>query len=1324
MNCLFWNCQGAGGREFHRVLNNLIQTHKPSILGLVEPKVSGSHANSICMKLGYSDWIRVEAVGFSGGIWVLWNDARKISVVSTHPQFILLEVRVVNQADWHVAVVYGSPTHHLRRRLWTELSMAKQGVSGPWVVAGDFNAVVSRDETSNYNSFSSQRCSDFVDWIAKEGLVDMGFNSPKLTWSRGNSTGSAKGARLDRVLCITDWWNCFSDATVTHLPRLSLDHTPILLQVLRREVTRRLPKFRFQAAWLTNKGLRDVIQSTWDSDHHFMDNIPRMAETLGWWNKSTFGNILYRKKNILARLGGVDWITSGDRNTAYYHAATTIRKARNTVKSLKDDAGNWITQADHLQNHVRDYFITLFSGNDVPLRPVERRGGFPQLQNTRWDEFDKVVSIAEVHKALTNIDPFKAPGPDGFHAAFYQRMWDVVGDSVFKLVKEAFDSGSLPPSLNDTLLVLIHKIKSPETVRQFRPISLCNVSYKIITKTITNRLKGILPDYVGPYQSSFVKGRQISDNILIYQEIMHTMRSKKGSTGFMAIKLDFEKAYDRLSWDFIRSTLTEIGFNENWIKLIMHCIQTPRMSLLWNGDTLPQFSPSRGIRQGDTMSPAIFVLCMEQLSQLIEGRVLEGVWKGIRLSSSGPPLSHLCFADDLILFSEASPDQVEVIRDSLDRFCDASGQKISYKKSQVFFSKNVDPAVASHIANSLNLAKTENLGIYLGVQSAHGRTTKHDFSSLLDRIKGRMEGWKTRTLSLAGRITLAKSVLNSIPTYAMQTAVLPAGVCAEIEKCTRRFIWEGNMSEGTQNKLSLVNWDTVTKPKVAGGLGIFKVHEMNMAFMAKLGWRLQKERDTLWVRTLTTKYSESGCHSRAGVRRGSFSNAWKGILAAQYIVQAGMTKVVRGGRQTNFWMDKWIDYEPLNRFLRMPLSLSDLYVKVRDLWEEGRGWKWELFTDLLPENIMSKLHGFVLSRDPECDDEVGWDLDPNGDFSINSAYASITPTTGSGTQEDWLRIWKLKVPNRICVFIWLVQHGRILTNVERARRHITSNTSCLSYAGHSEDCEHLFRHCVEARAIWSAAYGPTLDAYLRQLGWREWLTANLLGDKRMDFAKGWPERFSIRLWWIWKWRNDKVFNARSMPMDQKIRWIAAQESEIQTAFSKVGPPGSSAIRTTTIQVSWQKPSVGCVKVNVDGSWSSATGRASCGGVIRDHDGNWRGGFVANTGICSIDAAETWAVCDSRTVVDLLDNPTISRGGNTNLIDRCRAESNKFHSVEFRHVFREQNRVADALAKEAMLSPSDNIELRAAPDVIKPMLYEDSIGVQFNRRVLMTGASFN
>ncbi|XP_019184648.1 PREDICTED: uncharacterized protein LOC109179603 [Ipomoea nil] len=293
---------GAGGRDFHRVLKQLIRTYRPS-LGLVEPKVSGDQANKICTKLGYEDWVRVEAVGFSGGIWVLWNKPLDISVKYTHPQFILLQVAENGGTPWTMAVVYGSPVQHLRRRLWMELQAQKRSILGPWIAAGDFNAVTCEGETHNYSAFSPQRSVDFADWIYSEGLVDMGFSGARLTWMRGSEP--EKGARLDRALCNVEWRHRFPEATVRHLPRVASDHTPILLHSDGRGGPRGPDTFRFQAAWLTNDSFKEVIHKTWAPGHALQRNIAMVRDELTVWNREVFGNIEGRKMNLLARIGGI-----------------------------------------------------------------------------------------------------------------------------------------------------------------------------------------------------------------------------------------------------------------------------------------------------------------------------------------------------------------------------------------------------------------------------------------------------------------------------------------------------------------------------------------------------------------------------------------------------------------------------------------------------------------------------------------------------------------------------------------------------------------------------------------------------------------------------------------------------------------------------------------------------------------------------------------------------------------------------------------------------------------------------------------------------------
>lgn len=204
---------------------------------------------------------------------------------------------------------------------------------------------------------------------------------------------------------------------------------------------------------------------------------------------------------------------------------------------------------------------------------------------------------------------------------------------------------------------------NPESATQFRRIGLCNVGYKIITKVIVNRTKPLLPRLISNAQANFVPNRQITDNIVIVQEVIHTMRRKQGSKGYMAIKIDFEKAYDRLDWSFIRDTLLQMNIPLLLVNIIMECVTTASLKVLWNGEPSDSFKPTRGIRQGDPLSPYLFVMCMERLYQTIEEAIVAKKWKPIRASRDDPVLSNLFFANNIILFAEAMVEQAMVIHD-------------------------------------------------------------------------------------------------------------------------------------------------------------------------------------------------------------------------------------------------------------------------------------------------------------------------------------------------------------------------------------------------------------------------------------------------------------------------------------------------------------------------------------------------------------------------------------------------------------------------------------------------------------------------------------
>lgn len=230
MIILAWNCQRAASKEFMRAARSLINTQKTSILALFETKTSGENTDRVCKKLKYSNWIRVEAIGFSGGIWVFWDEVLDIQIIRTHPQFVVTEVRNNNKV-WNIIFVYTSPEPSIRERLWKDLRSERLNLHNEWLAVGDFNAVTNMEEVSNPSTFNQRRCKGIIDWMFEESLVDSGYKGPTFTWMRGKDSETFKGARLDRALSTTEWINMFPNVTVQHLPITKSDHAPILVRL-------------------------------------------------------------------------------------------------------------------------------------------------------------------------------------------------------------------------------------------------------------------------------------------------------------------------------------------------------------------------------------------------------------------------------------------------------------------------------------------------------------------------------------------------------------------------------------------------------------------------------------------------------------------------------------------------------------------------------------------------------------------------------------------------------------------------------------------------------------------------------------------------------------------------------------------------------------------------------------------------------------------------------------------------------------------------------------------------------------------------------------
>lgn len=328
-----------------------------------------------------------------------------------------------------------------------------------------------------------------------------------------------------------------------------------------------------------------------------------------------------------------------------------------------------------LHDVAYDYFTQLYKSR-VLYQPLSTSSSFKALNEAMIQQLYQPVTPSLIKSALHSIGGYKTPGPSGFPAQFFKDFWTDCYGEICSFVRFCFQHGTIPYPFNKTLLVLVPKQMNITAMQHLRPISLCETLYKVVAKIIVGRLRP-LHDLVDTSQTSFVPGHQISDNIIIAQEILHRFTKTKGRKGYCAWKIDLSKAYDRLAWPSIADVLFEIGIQGSFHRLIMHCITSVTYQVIINGELSQTIIPECGLRQGDPISPYIFVLCLQKLSFLISDNLNMRIWRAVKASRSGPPISHLFFADDLLLFMEASINQAIVVKHCLDQFCSASGQKIN-----------------------------------------------------------------------------------------------------------------------------------------------------------------------------------------------------------------------------------------------------------------------------------------------------------------------------------------------------------------------------------------------------------------------------------------------------------------------------------------------------------------------------------------------------------------------------------------------------------------------------------------------------------------------
>ncbi|RZC46957.1 hypothetical protein C5167_039900 [Papaver somniferum] len=484
-------------------------------------------------------------------------------------------------------------------------------------------------------------------------------------------------------------------------------------------------------------------------------------------------------------------------------------------------------------------------------------------------------------------------------------------------------------------------------------------------------------------QAAYVPRRLISENISLVQEMVHSMKRKKGSGGSLALKMDMSKAFDRLEWSFLM-------------------------------DVLKNFSSFQGDQKGDPLSPFLFIIAMEALSRKLAFCEQAKLLTGVKIARRPPKINHLLFADDCLFLCKANLTQTRYLLQVIAEFSKCSGQVINFSKSSVYFSKNMTPSSCQILSGTLQVPIMDEKEKYLGLPFFIGRNKKIPFSVLVEKIENRMVKWNAINLSESGRTVMVKHVLNALPFHHMTSFKLPDQTIKALNSVQGKF-WR----KKDTNKGAVISWSNLSKDKEEGCLGLRDFECFNKALLAKSAWRLCSNKDDLWSRDMGAKYYPAGDIFNYTVKDDS-SFAWRSISYEIPFIKQNSKWLLGNGATINIWEDDWIpDYDPPPQPKVNAINPTS-YTLVKDLFSTGpHGLNVELLFDLFIPEVALSISSIPIHIQQK--DSLIWKLEPNGQFTVRSAYKQIykdkhgIPQSSQESKAAFPTLWILPIiPRERC----------------------------------------------------------------------------------------------------------------------------------------------------------------------------------------------------------------------------------------------------------------------------------------------------------------------
>jgi len=570
------------------------------------------------------------------------------------------------------------------------------------------------------------------------------------------------------------------------------------------------------------KELSQLEEELENADQQAIDQYNTLKEAVEqFYDKKVDGAIIRSRAR---------WMAKGEKNNKYFLSLEKRNFNSQTINQI-DNGSERITDPQQILNTIRQHYTKLFQSMHPQVLAADFQYFFqdeliPKLTEEEVEALEAEITIEECTSALENMQEGKTPGSDGLTVEFYKKFWNLLKDLLFQCYTLSGQEAHLPASLSRGIIRLLPKPnKNPLLIQNWRPITLLNVDYKILSAALAKRMKTVLMSLIHEDQTGFMKSRYIGESIRLLLDLFEHL--EKTETGALAISLDIEKAFDSLEWPFLQKALHMFGFGPNFRKWVSTLTNNAHSSVINNGYLTNYFTLERSCRQGDPIAPLLFILAIELLSIVIRSR---NDIQGVQMRQFEYKLVQ--YADDTtVIVSDVN--SVQILAQILADFGKCSGLKVNASKTTavgVGSWKNRQMQIPFNVTDSPGVLSVRPQTVrILGIQFT---TEKRDMIAAniepkVQQMKSTLTGWHSRGLTLQGRILTLKALGLSQLTYPIMNLTVPRSVLKNIDQYNFAYIWKGAKKAKIKRSVLIQDYDR-------GGLKAPCLFSMNKAW--KLKW--------------------------------------------------------------------------------------------------------------------------------------------------------------------------------------------------------------------------------------------------------------------------------------------------------------------------------------------------------------------------------------------------------------------------------------------------------------------------------------------------------